>query len=177
MARLTGDFLRRAQVLVERYPDSRSALLPLLYLAQEQDGHLTNDAMAHIGELLSLSSAEVLGTASFYTMFKRERTGKYLVSVCTNLTCLIEGASEVMHHVEQSLGVKPGQTTADGLFTLEHAECLAACGGAPCLQVNYRFFEKVTPESFDRLVDDLRAGRLSGDVPVHGVINRVREAR
>ena len=177
MARLTGDFLRRAQVLVERYPDSRSALLPLLYLAQEQNGHVTNDAMAHIGELVGLSAAEVLGTASFYTMFKRERTGKYLVSVCTNLTCLIEGAGDLMHHVEDRLGVKPGQTTPDGQFTLEHAECLASCGGAPCLQVNYRFFENVTPESFDKLVDDLRGGRLNSDVPSHGVINRVREAR
>jgi NADH:ubiquinone oxidoreductase subunit E len=114
----------------------------------------------------------VLGTASFYTMFKREPVGTYLVSVCTNIACLIDGGYELLEHAEESLGVKPDGTTADGVFTLEEVECLAHCDKAPCLQVNYRFFGPVTPNGFDELCDDLRAGRLDRDVPRHGVINR-----
>lgn len=176
MARLHGEFLRRADLLVARYPSggSRSALLPLLYVAQEQDGYVSDEAMGHIAELLGISAAEVLGTCSFYTMFKREPVGKYLISICNNISCQLLGADDLMHHAENSLGVPAGGTTSDGLITLEHAECLAACGGAPCLQVNYRYFENVTSETFDRLVGSIRKG-TAPEIPVHGVMNRVRE--
>ena len=172
MARLEPERVHRAAEIIGRYPSSRSALLPLLYLAQEQDGYLTDDAMEHIAELLEITPAEVLGTASFYTMFKREPVGTYLVSVCTNIACLIDGGYELLEHAEETLGVKPDGTTADGVFTLEEVECLAHCDKAPCLQVNYRFFGPVTPNGFDELCDDLRGGRLDRDVPRHGVLNR-----
>jgi NADH-quinone oxidoreductase subunit E len=172
LSRLTPERVERAREIVARYPVARSALLPLLYLAQEQDGYVTDDAMVHIAELLDLSAAEVLGTASFYTMFKRAPVGRHLVSLCTNIACLLDGAYELLEHAEDTLGIKAGVTTDDGEFTLEEVECLALCDKAPCVQVNYRFFESVTPESFDQLMADARAGHLAGDVPEHGVMIR-----
>jgi NADH-quinone oxidoreductase subunit E len=174
MARLTSENVERAREIITRYPRQRSALIPLLHLVQEQDGHLTLDAMEHLAELIDTTPAEVLGTASFYEMFRREPTGKYLIGICTNISCMLLGSYELLEHAEERLGVKVGGTTDDGLFTLEEKECLAACGGAPCVQANYRYWENVTPESFDRLIEDLAGGRLDATVPPHGVLNRVR---
>ncbi|MEZ5145307.1 MAG: NAD(P)H-dependent oxidoreductase subunit E [Acidimicrobiales bacterium] len=147
----------------------------MLHLAQEQDGHVTEDAMVHLGELVGITPAEVFGTASFYEMFKFEPVGRYVVNVCTNISCMLCGADELLHHAEQRLGVRAGNTTSDGLFTLEEVECIADCTNAPCLQVNYRYFDNVTAESFDQMVDDLREGRLGAVVPPHGVLARVRQ--
>lgn len=174
MARLSANNLVTAQAIIARYPKPRSALVPLCHLAQEQDGYLTQDAMAHIGELIGATSAEVYGTASFYEMFKLHPTGKYLVGVCTNISCMLSGAYELLEHCEKSLGVSVGGTTADGVFTLEEVECSAACTVAPAVQVNYRYQDSVTPESFDALVAQLRAGQRD-DIPVHGVLARVRQ--
>jgi NADH-quinone oxidoreductase subunit E len=172
MARLDTERVQRAAEIIGRYPSRRSALLPLLHLAQEQDGYVAEDAMEHIGELLDITPSEVIGTASFYTMFKREPVGTHLISVCTNIACLLDGGLELLEHAERVLDVHPEGTTADGMFTLEEVECLAFCDKAPCVQVNYRFFGPVTPADFDRLCEDLRAGRLARDVPPHGVLNR-----
>ena len=111
--------------------------------------------MAHIAELLGVTPAEVYGTASFYEMFKFEPVGRYCINVCTNISCQLLGAWELLEHAEERLGVKAGGTTADGLFTLEDVECIAACTEAPALQVNYRYRYKVTHDDFDQLVDDL----------------------
>lgn len=175
MARLSPENEVLAGQIIARYPRSRSALIPLLHVAQQQDGWVTDEAMAHIGELLGLSPAEVLGTCSFYEMFKREPVGTYLVNVCTNISCQLLGGEELLEHVERRLGVKAGATTADGLFTVEDVECIAACTEAPCLQVNYRYFHRLTHEGFDALVDDLRAGRRTGEIPSHGTTTRVRQ--
>lgn len=173
MARLTKENVERAQRTIALYPHARSALIPLLHLVQEQDGHLTQDGMEHVAELLGLTPAEVLGTASFYDMLFTHPVGTYLVSVCTNIACLLNGGYELLEHAEGSLGVKAGGTTPDGTFTLEEVECLALCGNAPCLTVNWRFFGDVTNDAFDGLVDDLRAGRLAETVPPHGTHSRV----
>ncbi|HEX2850068.1 MAG TPA: NAD(P)H-dependent oxidoreductase subunit E [Acidimicrobiales bacterium] len=173
MARLSKENVERAERTIALYPHARSALIPLLHLVQEQDGHLTNDGMEHVAELLGLTPAEVLGTASFYDMFFTHPVGTYLVSVCTNIACMLNGAYELLEHAEQTLGVKAGATTPDGTFTLEEVECLALCGNAPCLTVNWRFFGDVTDDSFDGLVDDLRAGRLADTIPPHGTHARV----
>lgn len=175
MARLNEDNLRLAREIVARYPRPRSATIPLLHLAQQQDGYVTNDAMAHIGELVGATSAEVFGTASFYEMFKFEPVGKYLVNICGTMSCALMGAEELIHHAEHRLGVKLGGTTPDGNFTLERAECQAACTEAPCLQVNYRYRYRVTTEEFDALIDDLAAGRLDSEIPAHGTVARVRQ--
>jgi NADH-quinone oxidoreductase subunit E len=175
MARLTEENVRLALEVIGRYPKARSATIPLLHLAQEQNGYITNDAMAHIAELVGATAAEVYGTASFYEMFKFEPVGKYLINICGTMSCALMGAEELMHHAEHRLGVKMGATTPDGLFTLERAECQAACTEAPCLQVNYRYRFRVTAENFDSLIDDLTAGKLSDEVPAHGTVATVRQ--
>jgi NADH-quinone oxidoreductase subunit E len=175
MSRLSDNNVTLAREIIARYPRPKSALVPLLHLAQEQDGYVTRDAMTHIGELVGVTSAEVYGTASFYEMFRFEPIGKYLINVCGTLSCALMGAHDLMHHAEEKLGVKVGGTTDDGMFTLAHAECQAACTEAPTLQVNYRYRFRVTAQDFDALVDDLRAGRLNEEIPEHGMLARVRQ--
>ena len=175
MARLTEENIRLAREIIGRYPKARSATIPLLHLAQEQDGYVTNEAMAHIGELVGASSAEVFGTASFYEMFKFEPVGKYLINICGTMSCALMGAEELMHHAEERLGIKMGSTTADGKITLERAECQAACTEAPCLQVNYRYRYRVTPDQLDTLIDDLSAGNLASEIPAHGTVAVIRQ--
>ena len=174
MSHLRPDIRTRAEELVALYPEKRSALIPVCHLAQEQDGWLRPEAMEEIADLLEVTPAEVRGTATFYDMLHTEPVGTHVVSVCTNIACLLTGALELLEHAEQSLGIRAGGTTVDGAFTLEEAECLADCDRAPCVQVNHRYVGAQTPETFDRLVDDLRAGRLADDVPAHGTLVRVR---
>jgi NADH-quinone oxidoreductase E subunit len=164
----------RARALVSLYPQRRSALIPLCHLAQEQDGWLRPEAMEEIAELCGVTPAEVRGTATFYDMLHTEPVGKYLVSVCTNIACLLGGAQELLEHAESSLGVHAGGTTADGVVTLEEAECLADCDRVPCVTVNHRYVGGLSAHQFDALVDDLRAGRRSDEIPSHGTLVRVR---
>jgi NADH-quinone oxidoreductase E subunit len=173
VARLTPDNEQRARQLIALYPQRRSALIPILHLLQEQDGSLTAEGMSHAGELVGLTTAEVRGTASFYDMFHTPPVGRYLVAVCTNIACMLNGAYELLEHAEEHLGVAPGGTTADGNFTLEDAECLALCGNAPCLTVNWRYFGDVDLLRFEQIIDDLTSGRLDDEVPPHGTLNRV----
>lgn len=175
MARLSAENLKIAADIIARYPRKRSATIPLCHLAQEQDGYLTDDAMEHVAELVGAEPAEVRGVASFYEMFKLHPVGTHLVGVCTNISCMLLGGEELLAHCSKKLGVKPGGTTDDGVFTLEETECLAACTEAPMLQVNYRYFHKITNEQFDQLVDDIRAGKKHGDIPPHGTLSRVRQ--
>lgn len=175
MARFTAENTILAREVITRYPRPKSALIPLLHLAQEQDGYVADDAMEHVAELIGVTPAEVLGTCSFYEMFKREPVGDYLVNVCTNISCLLLGGEELLHHLESRLGIRSGSTTADGRFTIEDVECIAACTEAPCLQVNYRYFYKVTPDAADALIDDLRHGRRAHEVPKHGILARTRQ--
>jgi NADH-quinone oxidoreductase subunit E len=175
MSRLSDHNVVLAKEIIARYPKQKSALIPLVHLSQEQNGYVTEDAMRHIAELVNVTPAEVLGTASFYEMFKFEPVGKYLVNVCTTLSCALLGAGELLHHAEEKLGVKAGGTTADGLITLEPAECQAACTEAPCLQVNYRYKYRVTHSDFDEMIDELRAGKLDGEVPPHGTLGTQRQ--
>ncbi len=175
MPRLTDANVSIAKEIIGRYPRPKSALIPLLHLAQEQDGYVTNDAMAHIAELIGHTAAEVIGTATFYEMFKFEPVGRYLVNICGTMSCALLGADELMHHAEQRLGIKAGGTTTDGLITLEHAECQAACTEAPCLQVNYRYRYRVTTDDLDVLLDDLTAGALDDEIPPHGTVATVRQ--
>jgi NADH-quinone oxidoreductase subunit E len=175
MSRLNADNERLAHEIIGRYPRKKSALIPLLHLAQEQDGWVTDDAMAHIAELVEVTPAEVLGTCSFYEMFKRHPVGTYHVNICHGISCHLLGADELLHHAEERLGVKGGGTTPDGTFTVEGVECIAACTEAPCLQVNYRYENKVSVGDLDRLLDDLASGRRP-DVPPHGTLAKVRQS-
>jgi NADH-quinone oxidoreductase subunit E len=165
---LTEDTRASAAEIVSRYPEgrSRSALLPMLHLVQAEEGYVTPQGIAFCAEVLGLTKAEVGAVATFYTMYKRRPTGEYLVSVCTNLSCQILGGEDVFSRVAERLGVHHNETTPDGTFTLEHAECLAACDFAPVVTVNYEFFDNVTPDSAEALIDDLAAGKLP--VPTRG---------
>ena len=175
MSRFSEPNLATALEIISRYPRPKSATIPLLHLAQEQDGYVADDAMEHIAELVGTTPAQVLGTCSFYEMFKREPVGTYLVNICTNISCQIMGGEELLHHAERTLGIRAGGTTADGAITLEDVECIAACTEAPCLQVNYRYRHRITIEEFDQLIEDLRAGKLADEVPPHGTVARVRQ--
>ena len=175
MSRLSDANVSVAREIIGRYPRPKSALIPLLHLAQEQTGYLTREAMAHVAELVGVTPAQVYGTATFYEMFKFEPIGRYCINICSNISCQLLGAWELLEHAEQRLGIKAGSTTEDGTFTLEDVECIAACTEAPALQVNYRFRYRVTNDEFDALVDDLAAGRLDDEVPPHGTLARVRQ--
>ncbi|HRA76405.1 MAG TPA: NAD(P)H-dependent oxidoreductase subunit E [Propionicimonas sp.] len=175
MARLTPDNEALARAIIARYPRPKSALIPLCHLAQEQHGWLTDEAMVHIGELIGCTSAEVLGTASFYEMFKLHPVGRYCVNVCTNISCQLLGGEELLAHAEETLGVRAGGTTADGVITLEDVECIAACTEAPAIQVNYRYFHQVSEDDLDRIVADARSGALAEFVPDHGTLAKVRQ--
>lgn len=174
MSRFTPENEALARQIVARYPRPKSATIPLCHLAQEQDGYLAEDAMAHVAELVGATPAEVMGTATFYEMFKLHPVGRYVINVCTNISCLLLGGEELLAHAEQTLGVHAGGTTTDGMFTLEDVECIAACTEAPACQVNYRYFHRISHEEFDQLVDDLRAGRRT-DIPPHGTLAKVRQ--
>ena len=157
----SGDLREKAEQLVNRYPVSRSALLPLLHLVQSQDGYLSDDGIAECAELLGLTKAEVAAVATFYTMYKREPMGRHLISVCTNFSCKVRGAQDVFDRLADTLGVGHNQTTEDGTFTLEHAECLGNCEGAPVVSVDYYNYECMTPSGAEQLLDRVAAG----DVP------------
>ena len=175
MSRLNERNIAVAKEIIARYPKKKSALIPLVHLSQEQNGYVTDAAMKHVAELIDVTPAEVYGTASFYEMFRFEPTGKYLINICGTMSCALMGAGSLMHHAEEVLGVKAGSTTPDGLFTLQHAECQAACTEAPTLQVNYRHRYRVTHAAFDQLIADLRDGNLDHEVPPHGTLGRNRQ--
>lgn len=140
-----------AEAVIARYPRPRSAVMPLLHLIQDETGWVSAGAMREVAALLGLTPAEVLGVCSFYTMFKRHPSGRLLVSVCTNVSCLVNGGPALLAALEQAY-----DDATD--VTVEEVECLAACDGAPVLQLNYEFFERVTPESAERLIEECRRG-------------------
>ncbi|MBV9594724.1 MAG: NADH-quinone oxidoreductase subunit NuoE [Actinobacteria bacterium] len=149
-----------AQAIIARYPagQSRSALLPMLHLVQSEQGYVTPDGIAFCADVLDLTKAQVAAVATFYTMYKREPTGEFLVSVCRNTLCGLLGGDEIYAALTEALRIGMNETTADGKITLEHAECLAACDYAPVVTVNYEFYDNQTVESATDLVDRLRAG-------------------
>ena len=142
----------RAKEIVARYPEKRSAVMPLLYLAMAEDGHLTDAGMEEVAEWVGLTPAQVHAVASFYTMYKRERTGKYLISCCTSISCMLLGGDDVLAAIEDESGVPHGETDPDGVLSVEHVECIGACGGAVAVQVNYELIEGVSAEKARELV-------------------------
>ena len=154
LARLEAD----AAAATARYPEPRSALLPLLHLVQSEDGYVTSDGIAFCARTLALSSAEVSAVVTFYTQYKRHPNGEYTVGVCTNTLCAIMGGDEIYVELSEHLGIGHDETTADGTITLERVECNAACDYAPVVMVNWEFFDNQTPQSATAVVDALRAG-------------------
>jgi NADH-quinone oxidoreductase subunit E len=147
-----------AKEIIGRYPQPRSALLPLLHLVQAEDSYLTPAGLEFCAHLLGLTGAEVAAVATFYSMYRRGPTGDYLVGVCTNTLCAIMGGDAILAALKDHLGIGNDETTPDGSITLQHVECNAACDYAPVVMVNWEFFDNQTPESARDLVDALRAG-------------------
>jgi NADH-quinone oxidoreductase subunit E len=148
-----------AAVVIARYPQARSALLPLLHLVQSEEGYVSPTGIEFCADVLDLTTAEVSGVATFYTQYKRHRNGDYTVGVCTNTLCAVMGGDQIFAELSDHLGVGHDETTDDGVVTLERVECNAACDFAPVLMVNWEFFDNQTPDSARDLVDDLRAGK------------------
>lgn len=152
--------LNKVAEIIARYPEGKqkSALIPLLHMAQEEfGGWLDVPVMDYVAELLSISPIEVYEVATFYTMFNMKPVGKYVLEVCQTGPCMLCGSDQIIDHIKNKLGIKEGETTADGLFTLKPAECLGACGYAPMMQLGKFFKEHLTIEKVDKLIDELRA--------------------
>ena len=169
---LSDAFYADAKKLLARFGPGRerSALLPLLHLVQSEHGFVSSQGLTEIAKLVGLTRAEVAGVASFYTMFKRTPQGTWLVSVCTQPSCAFVGGTEILRRLEETLGISIGETTPDGMVSIEEVECLCACDGAPVFTINYENYERMSPEDAVALVESLRDGATPppgarGDVP------------
>lgn len=144
------------QLLMGRYPQKRSALIPALQLAQKEAGYLSDEVVSEIARMFSLTPSEVQEVASFYTMLFKKPVGKYVIQVCTNISCMLCNAEEIMEHLTRRLGIRPGQTTPDRKYTLVEVECLGSCGTSPVIQINEDYYEDLTPDKIDKILDSLR---------------------
>lgn len=153
---LRDKYQREIAEILSRYPVKRSALIPLLYLAQRDQGYITEASMTEIARLLDLTPSQVYETATFYTMLNLKKVGTYHIQVCKSLMCALVGSDTVIGWITAKLGIAPGETTADGLFTLTAVECLAACGTGPMMQINDDYYEQLTEVKVDRILADLK---------------------
>ena len=151
----TPEEKEKIKEIVGRYPDPKAATLPALWLAQKRHGWISTDVCNAVGEELGLPSAHVLGVATFYTMFNKKEVGRYLIQVCATLSCSLMGAEHVFDYISEKLGIKGGETTPDGKFTLMKVECLASCGTAPMMQINEDYYENLTEEKVDQILGSL----------------------
>ncbi|MFT5433894.1 MAG: NADH-quinone oxidoreductase E subunit [Myxococcota bacterium] len=143
---------QKFQILLARYPQKKAALIPALRIAQEQWDYLTEEVMTYVAGRLEVEPSEVMNTATFYTMLKKKPVGRFHIQVCTNLSCYLRGSDEMMTYIGTRLGLRPGETSADGRFTLDHVECLASCGTAPMMQVNDDYHENLGPKQVEALI-------------------------
>lgn len=147
--------LKKLEDIKSRYPNTHSALLPVLWMAQDQFGWISVEVMEYIGKLLKIPLEHILGVVKFYTMYNSKPAGKYQIQVCTNVSCMLRGAYDVMNYITNKLNIKPGETTNDGLFTVTEVECLGSCHTAPMMQVNNYFEENLTNEKIDKLIENM----------------------
>jgi NADH-quinone oxidoreductase subunit E len=163
MGVLSQDAVERINQIADTYPARRSALLPALHVAQNEIGWVSRSAMEEVGDLLGVDIDQVEEVASFYTMYYKEPVGTYVMEVCKTLPCSILGADEIIDYIGRKLGIKPGETTGDGMFTLFRVECLAACHRAPVMQVNHRYYQDLTPARVDALIEAARNLQLENE--------------
>jgi NADH-quinone oxidoreductase subunit E len=153
---LSESLLKKFDELIARYPLKRSAIVPLLLYAQDEVGYVSDEVVTEVARRVEVRPIEVTEVIGYYSMLHRQPVGKYNVQVCTNISCMLRGADEIFEHCAKKLGIGHKQTTPDGLFTLEEVECLGACCGAPAMQVNYDYYENLTPEKIDALIEELK---------------------
>ena len=153
---LSQSLLNKFDQLISRYPLKRSALVPLLMYAQDEVGCVSDEVVDEVAKRVDVRPIEVIEVIGYYSMLHRHPLGKYNVQVCTNISCMLRGADELFEHACKKLGLKHKQVAADGLFSLEEVECMGACCGAPAMQVNYDFYENLTPEKFDAVIDEIK---------------------
>ena len=152
---LSESACQQIQELINKYPQKRSALIPSLHLVQREQGYVSQDAMSEVARIFGLSPQEVHEVASFYTMFHRKPVGKYVLQVCTNISCQLCNSEGIMAHLMEKLGIKPGETSPDNRYTLLEVECLGSCGTSPVVQINEDYYEDLTPEKLDTILDSL----------------------
>jgi len=152
---LSESACQQIQELIGTYPRKRSALIPSLHLVQKETGYISQDVMREVARIFELSPNEVHEVVSFYTMFYKKPVGEYVLQVCTNISCQLCNAEGIMAHLTEKLGIKPGETTADKKFTLLEVECLGSCGTSPVVQINDDYYEDLTPEKLDSVLDSL----------------------
>jgi NADH-quinone oxidoreductase subunit E len=144
--------------ILAKYPNKRSAVLPLCHLAQQKYGYMSADAVREVADILEMDPTEVRGLVSFYALLREKSTGKYILEICNDLPCALRGADQFVEHVCRKLGVRPGQTTDDGLFTVETVMCIAACDRAPVAQINLEYHENLDPDKFDEILEQAKNG-------------------
>ena len=154
--RLSEKAIKELEKVKEEYPDSRSASIPALHLAQKEFGYISEEVCLLLAEYLDISPGEVLNVASFYTMFNKKPVGKYLIQVCSTISCALNGSQEIVEHIKKRLDIDVGETTRDGKFTLVKVECLGSCGTAPVIQINDDYHENLTIEKVDEILDKLK---------------------
>ncbi len=147
--------LQEVQTHIQKYPSKKSAIMPVLWLAQKKFGWLSKEVMIYVGELLDLPYSHVYGVATFYTMYFKKPMGKFHVQVCTNVSCMLLDGDKIYDHVSNKLGIKHNEATADGKYSLEEVECMGACGGAPMIVINEDFYENVDISQVDKIIDSL----------------------
>ncbi len=152
---LSQENLNKVEAIRGHYPDSKAALLPALWIAQDQEGWISTEMMSYLGDLLGVSHAHVLGVVTFYTMFIDKPQGKYHIEVCTNVSCLLRGSDGIMDTVRKCTGAKPGETSADGKFTVSEVECMGACGGAPMIAIGEEYYERLTADKLEAILKQL----------------------
>jgi NADH-quinone oxidoreductase subunit E len=163
-AMLSDVLLKKFDQVISHYPLKRSAIVPCLLFAQDEIGFISDEVIEEVARRVDVRPIEVIENISYYSMLHRKPIGKYSLQVCTNVSCMVRGGEEILEHCKKRLGIGHKETTPDGLFSLEEVECLGACCGAPAMQVNYDFYEDLTPEKVDTLLDRLRttAGSREG---------------
>lgn len=147
------------EAILSRYPQKKSAIMPLFYLVQDERGYVADEDLVAIGEILDVTKAYAESVISFYSLYHRKPVGKYVITVCSNIACGLSGAADLVKHLEKRLDIKAGETTKDGLITLQTTgECIAACDAAPAIQVNLEYCNTVTPERADGIIEAIRSG-------------------
>jgi NADH-quinone oxidoreductase E subunit len=153
---LSEENQKKVEELRKRYPTSQALVLPVLWMVQEQEGYISEDSMKYVAALLHIPFGHILGVVSFYTMLQKNRIGKHHIEVCTNVSCMLRGSEKILKHIEQRLGITVGETSPDKKWAISEAECMGSCGTAPMLAIGDEYYENLTIEKIDKLIDNLK---------------------